>query len=443
MRVSAWIALCTLLALPSMAQDKPPVGDFIVEAFVNNASPYLGEQIVYTFRYYTYGSEETVEYLPDFEGFWVLDTYPLRDRSIETINGRQYRVSELSAEILPLYIGEVTIAPASLNIPENVFRSSRTFETEPVMIHVLPLPPGAPEGFSGAVGQYNITANIDTTRITLGQPVTLTLIVDGSGGLDSLPGPSIPSPPGWRVYPGTAKYVVGTLGGLRYGQRLYEWLLIPEQTGSRAFPEINFSFFDPQLAEYKSIELPGFEVEVFSGENNLEMLPSFSQAENPDTKRLPLKTVSLTPELDHGKSDTWVQMLWLIPPLFPVLCGIWAFCFPKMIEMRKQSKRANALRAAHERLQSTHKMSSTQAGQSIVNIVCAYAADRLGLEQVQAVDLATVWLEHPVDPEIISQLVHTVLWADSSRYIPGGFDFDMRSLTEKVADLLTIIDQNC
>jgi hypothetical protein len=63
-------------------------------------------------------------------------------------------------------------------------------------IEVLPVPTeGRPAFYSGAVGTYQIEATAKPTEVTVGDPITLTLTVKGSGNLDKLQPPPLASIP--------------------------------------------------------------------------------------------------------------------------------------------------------------------------------------------------------------------------------------------------------
>ena len=63
-----------------------------------------------------------------------------------------------------------------------------------------PLPEGAPPSFSGAVGQFELAAETDTTETVVNDTVTIKLILSGSGNLETMGDPQWPDMPGWRAF---------------------------------------------------------------------------------------------------------------------------------------------------------------------------------------------------------------------------------------------------
>ena len=55
-------------------------------------------------------------------------------------------------------------------------------------LEVKPLPPGAPAGFSGAVGQFKLTSKVVPEKAALGEPVTWTLELSGTGNWPDVTG---------------------------------------------------------------------------------------------------------------------------------------------------------------------------------------------------------------------------------------------------------------
>ena len=75
--------------------------------------------------------------------------------------------------------GGVYAQPLNLTIPAIQFDSK-------------PLPPGAPEGFENAIGNFELAVQAGETEIREGDPITLEMTVRGSGNLDALNPPEAP-----------------------------------------------------------------------------------------------------------------------------------------------------------------------------------------------------------------------------------------------------------
>lgn len=228
--------------------------DFFIEAEVSNPTPYLGEQIIYTFRLYQatnfFGQPDY--HPPSFTDFWSSEILAQPHYNTEA-GGRQYLVTEILTALFPANLGNVTIQPATLVIPGGLFSPDVKLETNPVEVEVRPLPPNAPEDFTGAVGQFEISASLSQTETKVNEPVTLLIEIEGAGNIQTLVEPQLPDLPNWRVFESQASTTTETGSGGMTGKRSFERLIVPGRPGQHTFPAISFSYYDPQAEAYRTI----------------------------------------------------------------------------------------------------------------------------------------------------------------------------------------------
>ena len=126
--------------------------------------------------------------------------------------------------------------------------------TEPVAIEVLPLPPGAPSGFKGAVGQFTMESRMVPEQVNEGEPITWTLSLKGTGNWPmgvELPARAVPAkmrtiqPKLRREFDGTQVFTGGLVEDL---------VLIPTEAGEYELPAVKFGYFDPKKKSYEMIE---------------------------------------------------------------------------------------------------------------------------------------------------------------------------------------------
>jgi hypothetical protein len=165
--------------------------DFYVEADMNNPTPYVGEQVIYRFRFFqavNLPSQPSLDW-PPFSGFWTEDLSPNKVYD-QNAAGRLYRVTEVRRAIFPTAAGQITIQPTTLTISGGFFSRDITLKTEPVLADVRILPAGAPNGFHGAVGRFKIEARVEPLKARVNEPLTLFVRVWGAGNLTLLPDPT-------------------------------------------------------------------------------------------------------------------------------------------------------------------------------------------------------------------------------------------------------------
>ncbi|MBV5329540.1 MAG: protein BatD [Chlorobium sp.] len=117
---------------------------------------------------------------------------------------------------------------------------------------VLPLPTeGRPEDFSGAIGRFQLEVKAQPTDVGPGDPITLTMTVQGSGNFDRVEAPPFSTNGGWKSYTPTAKFTPGAAPG--QGTKIFEQAIIAKDSLTKAIPSLAFSFFDPENKQYQTL----------------------------------------------------------------------------------------------------------------------------------------------------------------------------------------------
>ena len=229
-----------------------------VEAELSTTEPYLNAPLTYTFRYlYTAvlpTQEVPTPQLPTFPDFLVEALPPLSPQT-QRIRGKTFWVQEQVRRLYPQRTGQIVIEPAALLLP--VPRGRKTLRTKPLKLTVQPLPEtGKPEQFSGAVGEYQITAQVDRSSIETGRALTLSLQISGRGNMQTVTAPKLPAIPGVVVNgPTLVEDSVPTT-------RTYAYALIPARSGTLRIPAIAYIYFDPSRAVYATAQTTPIPVSV-------------------------------------------------------------------------------------------------------------------------------------------------------------------------------------
>jgi len=303
--------------------------DYFAEAVVDNLTPYIGEQVVYTFRYY---SRPPLQQLPSynpprFTGFWK--STELDPTQFDVISsGQTYHVVEERTVLFPAASGTVDIGPANLSVPSRTGNGLEAIQTLPLSIGVKPLPPGAPVGFNGAVGDFSISADIKSISGGVNQLITLTFILQGRGNIDLLPDPSWPETPELKAFTSVPDVTTTFVDGLLQGTRTYERLLVPLITGDFVLPPMTYAYFDPIAEIYREATIAGIPISVVLGDDApIEILA-------PGLKDIMAAPAVLT---SSGRPYTAMPVYWGAwgaPLLVLLTAGIWAW--------RAQRREANA-----------------------------------------------------------------------------------------------------
>ncbi len=402
--------------------------DYFIEAWVNNPTPFVGEQIMYTLRYYAIDQAGITPQFPDFEGFWIGEatTLPI---DIRNIGDNQYFVREIQIFIAPLNIGELVIDESRLVITGDVFRSQQILLTSAIPITVRPLPDNAPTSFLGAVGEFVMSANLDASIITLGNPFRLQIDIQGVGILDTINPPTIPIPTDWQIFPRVPVYQQPNMG-VPLGNKRFEWVIIPSAIGTYPIPPIEWSYFDTRSQTYVILSTPSFSLDVLpNASGDVRLAPVDT---NNASLLLPLKSDGAN---GLWLSGSWWRLGWLV---MPVLVGgmMIISAYQKRRDKRNAQKRyKTALSRAQKRLQLVKKQPNPQ---KMSAIIYAYIADKSDSSAKQVASSLFDYVTHSEQLEMINGLLSRI---QSAYYVPDDVQYDFEPLLAEMSQVLTEIDQ--
>lgn len=291
-------------------------GDLFLWTRLDKSRVYVGEQLVYTLEVYERLPFPNIQLraLPGFQDFWS-EELPEGDNRTESVASVPYRVHPgLRRGLFPQKAGMLTITAAEVGVGMR-----RRVRGRPTTIEVLPLPvDGRPADFSANnVGLYTIEAAIDRAKIKQGEPFTLTVTISGTGNIRVIDPGAWPELEGMRRY--DPKVETRPAVGMRIGgDRIYQFLVIPERAGTLTIPPHRFSFFDPATGRYQTVSSKPIEVAVLADAS--APAPSAPAEEAPGPAARPTKSAEdgllaplITPDnLPRVASDA----AWLTPGRF-------------------------------------------------------------------------------------------------------------------------------
>lgn len=135
--------------------------------------------------------------------------------------------------------------------------------TPVVNLTVKPLPTeGKPENFSGMVGNYTFKADIDSTKLKVGEALTLNISISGDGLPGSVTDPKLPNFEDFRSVPPETNITKKISGNKVITTKTTKVFLYPKKKGEFTIPEITYSWFDPAKKKYESASAGPWTIEV-------------------------------------------------------------------------------------------------------------------------------------------------------------------------------------
>jgi hypothetical protein len=125
-------------------------------------------------------------------------------------------------------------------------------ESAQLVVKALP-GTGRPQDYTGAVGVWEASVQLDTAAARVGDPLLLTLRVEGIGNVKLLPRPAIAVE--WAsVVPATDRVHIDTSSAYVRGYKEFDWILTPTRAGEVNVPPLRYSYFNPYGGSYAYAE---------------------------------------------------------------------------------------------------------------------------------------------------------------------------------------------
>ena len=411
--------------------------------------------------------------IPEFKGFLKQEIESGEIQTeLEHYNGRNYQTAVLYRTLLfPQRSGDITIEPAQFEAVLRVqnraqvrsifddFFGSYTAVNKPitapgVTVHVLDLPANKPAGFSGGVGQFNLTSKISGTELNANEAVTLTLTIQGAGNMKLLKTPMVDWPEGFEVYdPKVTNNFKTTTAGVS-GTKTIEYLAIPRAGGTYTIPPVRFAYYDTQEQDYRTITTPEYTLNIERAANEdvtAMVVNNFVQKENIQQLGTDIRyihTAELMPVADaSSRAIRFGSLLfWLCYAIPSLLAALLFVIFRKKIKenadmTRVRYKKANKvaqrrLKVAEQLLKQNKKDAFFE---EIERAAWTYLSDRLSIPtaQLNKENIAQILSNKGVSDMIIQEMMHVLSTAEFARYAPTS-DHAMQEVYE---DTIKIINQ--
>ncbi|MCD7969805.1 MAG: BatD family protein [Alistipes sp.] len=251
--------------------------DLLVRAVVDKTNVYKGEPIRVYFKLYSRVQLANINRSksPSFNGFWVQELGTDRyDWQNETYNGRVYQSRIILDYLLyPQQSNELTIDQLELNVYANIIeaRASRSLmddffgglpvvkqvekkiSTNPIRITVRDWPEGAPPSFSGAVGEFTMSAEFENSSFAVNSAANYIVRISGTGNLPLVQAPKLELPSSFEQYNVTTTESLNRSSNGINGYRQFEYPIIPRGEGEYYLEPAHFSFFNPRTGRYETL----------------------------------------------------------------------------------------------------------------------------------------------------------------------------------------------
>ncbi len=443
-------------------------GDLFIKVSANKHRIHEQEPVVLTYKVYTLVDLTELEgKMPDLTGFHTQEVKlsPQKSFHNEVVNGRNYRCVTWSQYVMfPQMTGKLEIPSITFNgtvVQQNrnvdpfeaffnggsgYIEVKRSIKAPGVTIQVDPLPQ-KPAGFSGGVGHFNISAQLDKTTVKANDPATLRVVISGIGNLKLIKEPVVAFPKDFDKYDAkiTDKTKL-TPNGVE-GNMIYDFLVVPRNQGKYKIPAIVFIYYDTSSNSYKTIKTQPFELIVEKGDGS-NASANYATAKDEDIH--PIKTgkmkITGAEGMFFNSTNYWLILCLLIAAFIVLLVVFRKRAIENADIVKLRSKKAN--KVATKRLRKADKlMRQNHYGEfydEVLRALWGYVGDKLNIpvSELSRDNISERFHEHNVDEETITKFVGAIDECEYARYAPGDAAGNMNKTFTSAMSAITQIEDS-
>lgn len=465
------------------AVDNPTEGaspDYVADkslhlvANVSNKNPYLNEAVTLEYRLYwdpevgINSPQETDT--PKFRDFWSqnIEIKELKAQN-GTYNGKPSAYVVMKKVILyPQKTGSLKITPLTLSVPVQVPTNRRdifgrrltntvnkTVSAGRTVLNVKPLPPNAPESFTGAVGSFSFKAQQTKQSLNATESLQVKLEVSGKGNLKLFQLPKLKVPTSIEVYDPEHKENVRTnLSGMS-GRISDTYTLVPEFKGRFPIPQVQFTYFDPNQKSYKTLNGQNLSINVLEGPNQTSAPVASNSNDSGIQKKqvvqenATFKFIKTEANLKPATSSLFFKttLFWLLL-LLPLLVVPAVIIFTKRTEAYANDIAGSKVRKANKLVKkylSTAKKNlgdSTNFYLALEKALHNYLKAKLNIEtnEMNKERVSELLVSKSVDNDSVSKYISLLESCEMSRYTPMTLQ-NMEEDFEKASQVIGQIDK--
>jgi len=318
-----------------------------------------------------------------------------------------------------------------------VYQTFVTPSNQPTLT-VLPIPDkNKPSSFSGLVGSYTMQAEAIPTQVNIGDPITLTITIEGSNLKHAaLPDLSQFLPPESFKLPEEI-----ASGEIIEGEKVYTQTIRVKNNNVTEIPPLSLAYFDSKDKKYKTAQTPPIPLKV-----NATRIITAKDAEGTDIATKKKKIQEVTEGINHNYEELENEatnqnqesppFLWLTLLLPPCL-----FFMGYTLSFLRHKRNSNGAERRNRKAYATLKKdltSSPQSGEQIHRALQNYLAVKINQTAgtITFVDVKVKILQNQKKTALLNELKQIMEECETLRYAGGE---DNQGDTARLQDTLILL----
>ncbi|MEA1986409.1 MAG: BatD family protein [Candidatus Marinimicrobia bacterium] len=438
-----------------------------IEPICKKTSVYLGESLVISYRLFTRVSivNYNIPMVTSISGFMIDKQERVENPKVkmQTINGIEYKTADLFNLVLtPTEIGKLEIPMQKFRIElENAgggdpFDSFFNFSRNKVIntiapaknISVLRLPNDEPKTFTGAVGNFQLSAKLSDSEIESNKAVTLQIIVVGEGNFKNFTFPKPKFHSQLQVFEPKMKENISVKNNKIVGNKTWEFVIIPEEKGHYKIPPIKFTYYDLRKKRYVTLTKSNLVLEVTQNKHLLEeRMKNMTREEvellNKDIRYLHLNEENLESKYYSAIKDFRNYLFFILGIILIFVYIIYSLYMSYILNNPLLIRRQKAFAVAENEINQLPD-ETVIAFKKISNIFNKYLADKLNLQsgELYLKEITEYYQNKKIDEKLLEKIELTWRNIEEKKFAPNLVsEKELDNIKVQIIDIMKKIEK--
>lgn len=452
---------------------------------VDDLKPFIGQQVLYRAEIATRETIQDAELQDiDFNGFWHESfgqpRETVRNRGRHTLHLFSVREALFPTESGTLHIPKRTLTARVLtkkarrynlsdplqhlfdfNYGPYAFDSKRVRVVADAIdldVRPLPAPPVTTEEYI-PVGSVSIRSELDHSTLTLGDSLSLEIVVTGDANLRPL---SLPEPTGsdskdFKYYPEKPQLETSLRGDSFISEKTFKVALVPQRSGELQLPVYSVLVFNPETKSYEWKRSLSRLLYVEQG--SAPLVQTFQSPAIVDTQSSPIPASNETPSLNDnsklrplhpvseiasGVSGIPTYRIWLVLIGVPLIAIFIRISRERLEALRRDPARFRAQIAKQEAFQALDKISTSSGTfDEAARIFRKYVATRWRTPGRELTETEILELLRSDCSVMVENAASVAKKLTTARFAHSSVESDgLAQIIQDIRELITGIDEN-
>ena len=444
--------------------------DLFIKVSADKKRIHEQEPVLVTYTLYTLvGITSLRGDMPDMKGFHSQEIPLPKEKTfhVEMLNGRPYKACKWQQWLVyPQMTGKMQIP--SITFEGIVIQQNRDIDpfeaffnggsgyvevkkkivAPGITLQVDPLP-ARPADFSGGVGKFQITAQLDKQDVKANDPISLRVIVSGTGNMKLIKQPTVKFPKDFDTYDAkVTDKTKNTVNGVE-GSMVYDFMAVPRHQGTYDIPAVEFTYYDTQANAYRTVKSEAFKLNVAKGSGSTPVSSYTEDVEqlNKDIRYIKTGNVDIRDNDDFffGSTAYWI----ILVLLFVAFVSLFVIFRQRAINNanigKMRGKKANKVATRRLRLASElmNKNRADAFYDEVLKALWGYVGDKLNMpvESLSRENIQQRLSERDIDTDTIAKFISAIDECEFCRYAPGDPAGNMSKTFEAAMSAIMNIEE--